>query len=152
MRRLFFLFASLLLLGACTKVTDVPSGKHAFTLRLGHVQQVVSGPAQIDSAPMLDNIIFIDELHTVELNNSQYSIRYRVVDPVQYYLRLGGNHSIFYFVQDQLATLALNGKSINSQDELYDLIEGLKLPIELLRDAPVSVPSQRTDETLEFPA
>ncbi len=134
MNRIFGL-ASLLLLTACTKLVPVPSDSYAILLRFGEIKKAVSGPAQIDMAPFIDHLRLIDKEHVIVLNDGQYSIRYLVVDPSKYYMLLGGNRSILPFLEKELARGSLKGKAINSQDELYDLIEEMKLPIKILRDA-----------------
>lgn len=129
----FFRLAPLLLLSACTKPVDVPSDSYGLLLRFGEIKKVVAGPAQIEAAPIIDSLLLIEKAHALELNDGQYSIRYMVTDPKGYYMVLGGNRSIWHTLEKELARQSLKGKAINSQGELYDLVEGMKLPIKVLR-------------------
>jgi hypothetical protein len=131
MSRIFLLAP--LLLSACTKPADIPSDSYGLLLRFGEIKKVVVGPAQIDAAPVIDTLLLIEKSHTLELNEGQYSIRYMIVDPTKYYMVFGGNRSIWHALENELARQSLKGKAINSQAELYDLVEGMKLPIKVLR-------------------
>jgi hypothetical protein len=134
--KICFFFLALLALTGCTKNIDVPADQYGIVIRFGEIIKTVEGPKKIDNAYIFDVVRYIRKKDQISLGKGKYTIPYNVTDPIKYYLMCEGNNSRFLFiVEKEIANRAVNGYSVNSRKTIIKIMEDMKLPIEIEKNA-----------------
>jgi hypothetical protein len=131
--RVFTTIISVLLLTGCTKSVDVPKDKYGISTRFGEIQKSISGPGTIKHTIFIGNVTLINKKDKFMLHDKKFIVHYSVDNPEEYFKRIGwrGNPFIIELIEKELAKHALVGKVVNTKELLYEMIEGMNLPIVL---------------------
>jgi len=127
--RLISIFLVLFTLSACSETVKVPEDKFGILFRLGEIKTSVSGPATLE-INFLNTVHLVNKEDKIELGNGKFIIRYRIADPIKYYLTTGDNKpNLVKIIEKKLVNYALKGEPVNTKEHLYKMIEDMGLPI-----------------------
>lgn len=136
------LLASTILLVACSKSVEIPNDKYGLLLQYGKVESYVSGPAIVEKKYFIESVVFLDKKNDALINDDRIS--YLVTDPIDYYKRFGlGRDRFQQFLSDKMKNRTVQ----NTRASVLELIEELKLPIQLL-STPIAVYGARVKTLL----
>ena len=130
MRTLFILLALFMLTG-CSKSVDVPEEKYGILFRMGKIEKTVSGPATLEKGLMFEHVSFIKKKDSVELGGGKFIVHYSVTEPEMYYHVIGSSCKFYSLIEKELARHALDGKIVNTNALLFEMIKGMGLPVVL---------------------
>jgi hypothetical protein len=129
MRLISILFV-LFTLSACSEIVEVPEDKFGILFRLGEIKTSVSGPATLEINRILNTVYLVNKEDKIVLGNGKFVIRYKIADPIKYYLNAGASKLILVeLIEKKLANYALKGKPVNTKELLYKMIRNMGLPI-----------------------
>ena len=124
-------------LSGCSKTVDVPESKYGLVFYLGKIEKVVEGPAQADITILLGAVQYINKKEVISLANGMYVIHYEVTNPKEYYIKTIGNGASYIEqkVKDVITEKSLNGEAVSNINQLIEIIEDMKLPIKVVKNA-----------------
>ena len=103
-------------------------------LRFGEFESFVTGPAELRSRILLEKVIIVEIVQESFLENLDSPVRYRITDPIQYYIATRGTLSLDEVFARHLQILKDEGRAQN-RENLIVRINKLNLPIRFENDA-----------------
>jgi hypothetical protein len=137
--KIYYLFIAMFLLVGCSQSIDVPKDNYGLLLKMGKIEKTVSGPATIEKGFIFEQVKFISKKDTLELARGKFVVHYSVKEPERYYQKIGSSCQFYRLVEKELARYALDGKVVNTHVLLFEMIEGMGLPIVLDKVTDVDV-------------
>lgn len=129
--RILFILVPLFLLTGCSQQVDVPEDQYGILFRMGKIEKTVSGPATLEKGFMFEHVTFIDKKDSVELGGGKFIVKYSVSEPEKYHRAIGSSCRLYSKIEKELARYALDGKVVNTSALLFEMINGMDLPIVL---------------------
>lgn len=126
-----YLLVCLFLLTGCSQSVDVPEDQYGLLFRMGKIEKTVSGPATLEKGFMLEHVSFINKRDSVELGGGKFTVHYSVSEPELYYRVIVSNCQLYSLIEKELASYALDGKVVNTNTLLFEMVKAMGLPIAL---------------------
>lgn len=121
--RIYVFFILTIVLGGCSRQVEIPEGKFGLLLRLGKIEEVVSGPRVIDKS-YSTTILLLNKSDEIFVQQGQFRLGYEVTDPKEYYIKFGIRQvQLQQFIEKMIASHANNASNISG------LVKSLNLPI-----------------------